>query len=348
MKNIRLAILGFGNAAQSFTSLLLDKEGGIYKDYGVKPLVTAIATRTRGSLYNPQGIDLRQALEDIALKGHFTEGGEGFSSFSSFDVVEKAEYDVLIELTPLNILSGEPAIQHIKGAFARGKDVITANKGPIAWAFQSLKELAQENGSLFFYETTVMDGTPVFNMVQETLRMCKVLEIEGILNSTTNYILEELALGKAIDEIMEEGKGRGFIEADPDMDTQGWDGAAKLTALMNVLMGANMTPDQIRRKGIDGISLDTIKEAQGRGKTIKLICRGEIIDGKIVGFVEPREVDEGSLLGGIKGTSSVVSITTDLMGKVSIVEHDPEILQTGYGVLSDLLRLLVEKGKLKV
>ncbi|MDX9888986.1 MAG: hypothetical protein RBS51_06990 [Anaerovoracaceae bacterium] len=348
MKTIRLAILGFGNAAQSFASLLIEKEGKIQNIYGVKPIVTAITTKSRGSLYNPGGLDLEKALEDMALNGHFNEGEKDFSYFSSFDVVEKAEYDVLVELTPLNIFSGEPAIQHIKGAFARGKDVITANKGPIAWAFQSLKALAQDKNSLFFYETTVMDGTPVFNMVQETLRLCRVLEIEGILNSTTNYILEELALGKDMDEIMEEGKRRGFIEADPDMDTQGWDSAAKLTALMNVLMGANMTPDQIRPKGIEGISLDTIKEAQGRGKIIKLICRGEIIDGKILGFVEPREVDEGSLLGGIKGTSSVVSITTDLMGKVSIVEHDPEILQTGYGVLSDLLRLLVEKGKLKV
>lgn len=345
MRIIRLALLGFGNAAQSFASLIIEKGEEIQNDYGFLPIITAITTKSRGSLYNPHGINLEEALEDLNLNGHFNGEGEDFSLFSSFDVVEKAEYDVLIELTPLNIFSGEPAIQHIKGAFNRGKDVVTANKGPIAWAFQSLKELAQEKGSLFLYETTVMDGTPVFNMVQETLRLCKVLEIEGILNSTTNYILEELALGKPMDDIMEEGKKRGFIEADPEMDTQGWDGAAKLTALMNVLMNANMTPDQIRRKGIDGINIDTLEDAKLRGKTIKVVCRGEVKEGEIVGSVEPVEVDEKGLLGSIRGTSSVVSITTDLMGKVSIVEHDPEILQTGYGVLSDLLRILVAKAR---
>ena len=343
MNIIRLALLGFGNAAQSFASLLIEKESEIQQTYGVKPMVTAITTKSRGSLYNPLGIDLRQALDDIASKGHFDEEREEFSLSSSIEVVGAAEYDVLIELTPLNIFSGEPAIQHIQGALFRGKDVITANKGPIAWAYQSLKTLAHEKGCLFFYETTVMDGTPVFNLVQENLRLCKVIEIEGILNSTTNYILEELALGNDIDKIMEEGKGRGFIEADPEMDTQGWDGAAKLTALMNVLMDANMTPDQIHRKGIDGISGDTIQEAKSRGKVIKVVCHGEIQGGEIVGSVEPVEVDEKGLLGSIRGTSSVVSITTDLMGKVSIIEHDPEIQQTGYGVLSDLLRLLVIK-----
>lgn len=345
MNTIRLALLGFGDAAKSFAGLLIDKEAEIQELYGVKPIVTAITTKSRGSLYNPQGIDLKKALNDIAVSGHFDEEGEGYSSFSSIEISEKAEYDVLVELTPLNILTGEPAIQHIKGALNRGKDAITANKGPIAWAYQSLKDLAREKGGLFFYETTVMDGTPVFNMVQENLRLCKVIEIEGILNSTTNYILEELALGKSLDKIMEEGKRRGFIEANPAMDTEGWDGAAKLTALMNVLMDCDMTPDKIHRKGIEGITYEAIETAKSRGKVIKVLCKGRIENGKTVGSVEPIEVDEKGLFGSIRGTSSVVSITTDLMGKVSIIEHDPEIQQTGYGVLSDLLRLLVEKQK---
>jgi homoserine dehydrogenase len=345
VNTIRLALLGFGNAAQSFAQLLIEKESDIENSYGTKHVVTAITTKSKGGLYNPLGIDLGKALEDVSSKKRFDEEGKSFSSLSSIDVVETAEYDVLVELTPLNIFSGQPAIQHITGALSRGKDVITANKGPIAWDFQALKALAKANNCLFFYETTVMDGTPVFNMVQETLRLCKVLEIEGILNSTTNYILEELALGKAKDKIMEEGKRRGFIEADPEMDTQGWDGAAKLTALMNVLMNCNMTPDQVNRKGIDEITYEVIQEAKTRGKVIKVVCRGEIKDEIIVGSVEPIEVDENSLLGTISGTSSLVTITTDLMGKVSIVEHDPEIQQTGYGVLSDLLRLLVERSR---
>ena len=92
-------------------------------------------------------------------------------------IAEQADYDVLVEMTPLNIFTGEPAITHIETAFARGRDVITANKGPIAWKFAKLRDMAAQNGCRFFYETTVMDGTPVFNFVEKTLQMAEVRQI---------------------------------------------------------------------------------------------------------------------------------------------------------------------------
>lgn len=125
--------------------------------------------------------------------------------------------------------------------------MITANKGPIAWKFAALRDMAaQKPGCRFFYETTVMDGTPVFNFVEKTLQMAEVTEVSGILNSTTNYILEEMAAGKEYDEIIRKGQEIGFIEADPAMDIEGYDAAAKITALLNVLMDAEITPDQSR------------------------------------------------------------------------------------------------------
>ena len=118
------------------------------------------------------------------------------------------------------------------------------------------------------------------------------------------------------------------------------DAAAKTAALLNALMGADITPDQIDRKGIGEITVEKIKDAEIRGKAVKLLCRGTIENGRVVGRVAPEEVDMAELPAVIKGTSSVVSITTDLMGTVSVVEHDPEIEQTGYGVLSDLIRII--------
>jgi homoserine dehydrogenase len=190
-----------------------------------------------------------------------------------------------------------------------------------------------------------MDGTPVFNLSDETLKMCKVTEVKGILNSTTNFVLEELAKGKNYDDVIEEGKARGFVEADPSMDIEGWDAAAKTAALLNVLMDADITPYDVDRKGIEDITYEQIMHAEKRGNTIKLLCYGGIENGKVVGRVSPKEIPKGSLLAGISGTSSVVTITTDLMGTISIVEHDPEIEQTAYGVFSDLIRVISNMNK---
>ena len=221
--------------------------------------------------------------------------------------------------------------------------MITANKGPIAWKYKELCQMANDKGVKFFYETTVMDGTPVFNFVEKTLQLAKVTEVSGILNSTTNFILEELAAGAAYEDIMERGRQMGFVEADPSMDIEGYDAVAKITALLNVLMDAGITPDMVDRKGIEDIGVEDIKAAAERGNVIKLICKGyRTEDGKVKASVQPEEVPKGDMLASIDSTTSIVSVTTDLMKKVSIVEHQPEIEQTAYGVFGDLLRVLSE------
>ncbi len=340
MRELKLAILGFGNAGRAFAKLLLEKGEEIRTVYGCDVKAAAIATGSRGSLVNEEGLDLAKALRDVEERGRFDEGDADFSRLTSMEIAGWVAYDVLVELTPLAIFSGQPAIDHIKTALSRKKHAITANKGPIAWAFSELRAMAREQGVGFYFETTVMDGTPVFNLVDETLRMCKVTEVKGILNSTTNFILEELACGKDYDEVIREGKARGFVEADPSLDIEGWDAAAKTAALINVLMGAGITPKEIDRKGIEDITRDQIEEAAARGNVIKLICYGGIEAGKVIGRVRPEEISKSDLLASIAGTSSIVTITTDLMGTISVVEEDPGIEQTGYGVFSDLLRLI--------
>ncbi len=341
MRELKLAMLGFGNAGRAFAGLLMDKKEDIRKTYHCDVKVVAIATASRGSLVNEAGVDLEKALRDMGERKHFDMSSTDYSKLASMEIADQAGYDVLIELTPLAIFSGQPAIDHIKAALSRGKHAITANKGPVAWAFEELRSLAEEQGVLFYYETTVMDGTPVFNLMDETLRMCRVTEVKGILNSTTNFILEELAKGKGYDEVIREGTERGFVEADPSLDVEGWDAAAKTAVLLNVLMGANITPYQIDRKGIEDITVGQIRDAEARGKVIKLLCRGTIENGKVIGRVAPVEIDRTELPAVVTGTSSVITITTDLMGTVSIMEHDPEIEQTGYGVFSDLIRVII-------
>ncbi len=338
--NIKIAILGFGNVGRSFAKLLTEKQEEILNKFNLTVSVVAISTRSKGCLVNENGIDLNDALNELEKFNHFDRNRNDYKEISSIEVAENVDYDILFELTPLQIFSGQPAIDHIKAALNRQKHAVSANKGPIAWAFESLRDLAEKNKVLFYYETTVMDGTPVFNLVDETLKFCQVREVKGILNSTTNFVLEEIAKGKPYDEVIKEGKKRGFVEEDPSMDIEGWDAAAKTAALLNVLMGANITPYDVDRKGIEDITYEQIKEAENRGNVIKLICYGGIEKGKVIARVRPEEISKSSLLASIRGTTSIVSITTDLMGTVSIVEHEPEIEQTAYGVFSDLIRVL--------
>lgn len=339
-KNVKIAILGFGNAGRAFAKLLTEKQGEILDKFNVKVDVAAISTKSKGCLVNEKGVDLNEALNDLERFNHFDRNRNDYREMSSMEVAENVDYDILFELTPLQIFTGQPAIDHIKAALKRKKHAVSANKGPIAWAYKDLRELAEKNEVLFYYETTVMDGTPVFNLVDETLKFCKITEVKGILNTTTNFVLEEIAKGKSYDEVIKEGKKRGFVEEDPSMDIEGWDAAAKTAALLNVLMGADISPCDVDRKGIEDITSEQLKEAEGRGKLIKLICYGGIEKGKVIARVKPEEVSKTSLFASITGTTSLVSITTDLMGTISIVEHEPEIEQTAYGVFSDLIRVL--------
>lgn len=336
MKTLDLCLLGFGAAGRAFARLLLEKRADIRVRYDADVRVTAIATARHGSLTDESGIDLLQALETVESDGSLP-GRE-----DSLTLARTAAYDVLIEATPLNIRTGQPAIDHIRAALERGRHAVTANKGPVAWAWDELRALAEKKGVRLFCETTVMDGAPVYNLCDHTLPLAQVTEISGILNSTTNFILERLAAGEEYEAILAEGRRLGFVEADPAMDVDGYDAAAKITALANVLMGAHTTPDRVERTGIGGITAADLRAAAERGHVIKLLCRAWREDGRVRTRVAPVKVCQGDLLATIDATSSVISLTTDLMGKLSVVEHAPMIQQTAYGIFSDVLRVLTE------
>jgi homoserine dehydrogenase len=339
MKRIKLAFMGFGNAAQAFAKIVVDKKEDLAL-MGFDICATVVVTATKGNCYVAEGLALEKLLSDIDLYGKFVSEGMGVTSQTGMELLEIADYDVLLELSPLDIHTGQPAIRHIQTAFYRHKSVITANKGPLAWAYKALQQLALDQQVTFLFETTVMDGTPIFNLHRESLQMCQVTGIKGILNTTTNFILESMEVGMAYEEAMEEGRRRGFVEADPSLDIDGFDSAAKLCALVNVLMAGDIDPTQVLRTGISGISLEDIKAAKASGHKIKLLCMAETRESGIYAEVKPTLVPYSDAYASINGTSSVLTMTTDLMGALTIIEHDPEIQQTGFGIFNDLLTLL--------
>jgi homoserine dehydrogenase len=334
---LRVAIIGFGNVGQEFARLLLSKRDWLLRKKGLDVEVMAIATRSRGSLISKSAIDLGNVLEHLKDHRTLTDFGPETTMESPIGIIQKCDADLMIELTTLNIESGKPAIEHIKAAIDCGMDVITANKGPIAFAYQELRDMARSRGVHLRFEGTVMDGAPIFNLVEKTLPGCEILGLEGILNSTSNFVLDQMSGGRSMKEAIAEAQRKGIAEADPSLDLDGWDAAAKITALANVLMGADTTPKTVDREGVGKITNTDVEAARIQGKKIKLIASAGREDGNVKLKVEPLRIGSEHTFWSVDGTSSALTLKTDLMGDLTIFERNPGITQTAYAVFSDLL-----------
>ena len=169
---------------------------------------------------------------------------------------------VLVETTTLTIADGQPAIGHIDAAIDAGCHVVTANKGPVAFAYRRLRAWPAGAGVSFLFEGVVMDGVPVFNLVRETMPGVTVRGFRGVVNSTTNHILTALESGEAFAPALARMQAEGIAEADASLDVDGWDAAAKAAALANVLMDGELTPHLVHRTGIGPESATQAQEAR--------------------------------------------------------------------------------------
>jgi len=253
------------------------------------------------------------------------------------EFLDRARPNIVIEITTLNPATGKPAISHIRAAFARSMHVITANKGPIAHAYASLIEEARRAVLEFRFESIVMDGAPVFNLVRNNLPGCKIRGFTGVVNSTTNVVIQALENGRTLQEGIEEAQRIGVAEADASYDIDGWDAAAKTAALANVLMDARLTPLDVDRRGIGRLTPEKLADLRKQGKKVRLVARARLVKDAVKLRVRSEVLDENDILAGVRGTSNILVLDTDLMGKVGTVELSPGVEQTAYGIFSDLV-----------
>ena len=337
---MRVLLVGFGNVGRQLAGVVTRERERFPNLAGLQLQFTAITTRSRGTLVNPEGIDLEAALVQIEERGRFSEESPEFSSLDSAQACHQLPYDVLIELSTLSIEQrGEPAVSYIRTALERGRHVVTANKGPVAFCYGELSNLAREKRVSLLHESTVMDGAPVFNLARTSLLGCRIQRVRGILNSTTNFILSCLETGRPMEAALKEAQRAGFAEADARHDLEGWDAAAKTAVLANALMGGNLTPLEVRREGIQGVTMEQAQQAVERGRRLKLMCEASRQSQGIEARVELQEVPLGSVFAACDGPGSALGISTDLMGDILIVQRNPTLYDTVYGVLNDLLSL---------
>jgi homoserine dehydrogenase len=340
--DLRFAFIGFGNVARAFARILLERQSQLASDYDLRFRVVAIATGTHGGARSTVGIDLNEALACVESNRSLATIPGPIAVSDSLDAIDKCDVDVVFETTPLNPADGQPAIAYIRRALDHRIHVITANKGPIAFAFRELSARARERGVWFRFEGTVMDGAPVFNLVEYCLPAARVIGFTGLLNSTTNIILSRMESGASFAVALDEARRLGIAEANSDYDIDGWDAAVKAVAIANVLMGADARPADVERRGIREVTAADVQAAAQQGLALRLIASGEHTEGGLRLRVAPERVSIASPLGSAQGATNALVLKTDLMGDLTIVETDPGVEQTAYALLSDLLRIRAE------
>ncbi|HEX3322377.1 MAG TPA: homoserine dehydrogenase [Terriglobales bacterium] len=325
-------MLGYGNVNRTLVRLLKDKSAEL-KQRQIDYKITGIASRRLGWLADHAGINFGPDGMPVSTKS---------KSSNVLDWLSASKADILFEATSLNIDNGQPAIDHIRAALEFGAHAITANKGPIVFAHEELSALAKQKGRHFLFESTVMDGVPIFSLWGRTLPAVRLLAIRGVLNSTTNVMLTGMEEGLSFDDSLKQAQQLGIAETDASADIEGWDATVKLTALVNVLMGVRLHPRDVARQGIQNLAAQDVRNARAAGQPYKLVCSVRRTEIGVDAFVRPEQIPFTDPLALVTGTSSIVQFKTDVLPTLTITEENPGVYTTAYGMLADFIRAVAE------
>jgi homoserine dehydrogenase len=339
MTSYRLCFVGFGNVGQAFARLLLDKQSELQQKYDIRFIVTGIATGRHGKAINPSGLDLDRALACMEAKQSLANLSTIAVPDNMIDFIKACPADVMFENSPVNHHTGQPAVDHVYTALEAKMHCVTANKGTVVHGYRQLTDLAARHGKRFMIESTVMDGAPIFSLFRGALPGVKLTGFKGILNSTSNLILERMENGESLEDAIIYTQSVGLAETDPSADVDGWDAAIKVAALTTVLMDRPLTPEQINPQGIRAISPQMIAEASAAGERWKLVCRASLVDGELRTRVAPERVSSTSPLYAVGGSSSYCEFQLDTLPGLGITETDPSPVTTAFGLLADFINL---------
>jgi homoserine dehydrogenase len=335
----RLALIGFGNVGKNFARLLERKKARLKKNYGIEYRIVAIATGAHGLAIDPRGLNPKKVLAHLEKGGSLGELHRGKALRGVVDLIEQSGADVVFEISPQNPWTGQPALRYIEAALKKKMHVVTANKGPIVHGYRKLKKLAERHKVQLRHEGVVMDGTPIFNLAEMTLPATEVRSFEGILNATTNFLINAMEKGERFEDALEEAKALGIVEANPAVDVEGWDATSKLCCIANVIMGANLRPKDVDREGIQHLTPEQLQAARSRGNCIRLLVRAWREGRRVRGSVKPTEIPLSHTFATFSADTTVLCLDTDTMEKISVVEGPGGPHQTAFALLSDFVNI---------
>jgi homoserine dehydrogenase len=337
MQTVRLALIGFGNVGHGLVQILFNKGDTYAKNFGLRFVIVAITDLVYGSAYNPEGLDLLTLLKIGTENGNLSQIPSQGNHWDALTMISQCNADVIVEISYTNFETGEPAISHIRAAIENQKHVITSNKGPIALKYKELTEFAHSRKVKIGFEGTVMSGTPTLNLGTKLLAGTEIQRIEGILNGTTNFILTKMGNGASYADALAEAQARGYAEADPTGDVEGFDTAGKLVILSSSILHTPLDINQIDRVGITNISENEIAQARQKGSKWKLIGKLEKLEQEVRASVKPIPLPPSHPLANVDGVTNAITFNTDLLGDVTLIGPGAGRMETGYAIICDLL-----------
>lgn len=318
---MRIAIIGFGSVGKGVFQAVAANMNGL--------IVTAVADSKSG-IIDKSGLNVEEILMNKK-----TTGMCGSPDITVSDIISSDAYDILVEVSPTNADTGEPALGYIRKALAYGKHVVTSNKGPIALKYQELNAIAEENNVSLRYEATVCGAIPLIHTIEHGIAGNEISRLYGVFNGTCNYILTRMAdEGLTYQQALLEARELGYAEADPTYDVQGIDAAIKLVILANAVWGMKKCLDDVDIIGIDRVTSAAIALAEKEEQTIRLI--GEIDPANEIIRVSPSILPKSHPLV-VQDTLNAVTIETSLAGEITLIGKGAGSRETASAILSDLL-----------
>jgi homoserine dehydrogenase len=333
---MRIIVVGFGTVGQGFVQLLRDRAAHLRRAYGLAANVVGVATRSRGVLYHPNGLDL-DALLKAAPHGldAYPESPGLVRGWTTEELIARSSAEVMIEATPSDLRTGQPATAYCLRALETRKHLILANKGVVALHYQQVKAAAEAVQKQVRFEATVMSGTPAVLLGMQGLAGASVRRARGILNGTTNFMLTLMEEGASYEKALAEAQRLGYAEADPTADVDGWDAAGKALILANTVLGGRLTMDDLAVEGIRGLTPADIRAAQQAGERYRLIA--DVTPNG--GSVRPVRLPLSDPLAAVKGAMNAVTYEAEPLGPITLIGAGAGRLETGFGLLADLLAI---------
>lgn len=330
MQVLKVAIAGFGGVGRATAHLLLSRRERYRRLYGTDVRLVAVCGSKSG-LADAEGLesDRLDALE-FGLTGP--------------DFVAASAAAVLIEAGPSDYRTGGPALAYLRRALSDGTDAVVISKGALVHSGRELRDLAKGSGAMLRISGAAAAALPTIDLVEHSLLGCTVLRVEGILNATTNYLLDAMtARGLGFDEALREAQAGGFAEADPRNDTEGWDTAAKLLILANFGIGLDLAMNDLAVTGIQDVTREDIAAWKRDGLVPKLV--GSLVreNGAVRAEVGIRTYPMGDPLAQVAGKNKAIRITTDAMGETVATGSGTEPLATAAAALKDLEHILIAR-----
>lgn len=339
MTRYSLAIIGFGNVGQGLANILVNKHDFLKQQFGIDIQIVAVCDQLKGSVANQAGLDPQVLLDAINKHGDLNTLTTPHSGWNAEETIANSGADIVVELAYTDLTTGEPALSHVKQALKKGMHVSMTNKGPVALAYGELQQLAFDNNVRLGIEGAVMSGTPVLGLGRDNLLAAGITKMQGILNGTTNYMLGEMEKGSDYREALQQAQSLGYAEADPTGDVEGYDAAAKVVILGNLLMGLSLTLTDIDRKGISHLTAEDIHTAKHSNGRWKLIGTLEKTSEGYIASVKPEIVFNDHPLASIKGATNAITYSTDLLGDITLIGPGAGRLETGYAVIEDIIAI---------